>query len=65
MKDYRELEQGNHEERLAPWRQWLEKSEKFSQAVLSERQGRPLDVDALWEAAREERDSRDDRILGR
>jgi prevent-host-death family protein len=65
MDDYRMLERRSHEERLTHWRQWLKQSERFGQDLLANPQDHPLDVDALLEAAREERDNHDDRVLGR
>ena len=63
MDDYHVLEGRSKEERLLHWRQWLKQSERFSQNVLANPQDRPLDVDALLEAAREDRDSRPGQIL--
>ena len=46
-------------------RAWLAESEKLTADILARRQDKPLDVDALWEAARADLEERDARTIGR
>lgn len=63
--DYQRLEQEEVEKSLAQWEAWLAESEKLAADILVPRQGRPLDVEALWQAARADLEERDARTLGR
>jgi prevent-host-death family protein len=65
IDDYERLEQEEVEKSLAQWEAWLAESEKLAADILARRQGKPLDVDALWEAARADLEERDARTLGR
>jgi prevent-host-death family protein len=65
INDYELLEQESVEKAMAEWKAWLAESEKLTADVLARRQGRPLDVDALWQAARTDLEERDAQTLGR
>ena len=52
MDDYERLERECSEGALVRWKVWLAESEKLAAGILDRREGRPLDVDALWQAAR-------------
>ena len=64
IEDYERLEQEKAEHALALWEEWLGESEQLSAAILARRDGRSLDVDALWEAARDDLEERDARTVG-
>jgi len=49
-RDVLEQEQANQD--LVRWQAWLAESEALASEILERRHGQPLDVDALWEAAR-------------
>ena len=62
VEDYERLQQDRVRENLATWTAWLEENRKLAADILARRDGEPLDVDALWEAARSDLDSRDDHV---
>jgi prevent-host-death family protein len=64
IEDYQRLEHEQVSQVLACWQAWLAKSEKLTADILERRQGAPLDVDALWQAARADLEARDDKTLG-
>jgi prevent-host-death family protein len=64
IEDYQRLEQERVSQNLARWQTWLAESEKLTADILERRRGVPLDVDALWQAARADLEARDDEILG-
>jgi prevent-host-death family protein len=59
IEDYERLQQDRMSENLAAWDAWLVESHKLAADILERRDGEPLDVDALWEAARADLDVRD------
>jgi prevent-host-death family protein len=63
IEDYQRLKQEQVSQVLACWQAWLAESEKLTADILERRQGIPLDVDALWQAARADLEARDDKIL--
>lgn len=65
IEDYEKLKQGQNEGRLTHWQNWLAASDLLAEEILAERAGKPVDVDAAWDAYLDERESRDDQILGR
>jgi prevent-host-death family protein len=64
FEDYQRLEQERATQDLARWQAWLAESEKLAADILERRGGVPLDVDALWQAARADLEARDDKVLG-
>ncbi|MCC7353793.1 MAG: type II toxin-antitoxin system Phd/YefM family antitoxin [Anaerolineae bacterium] len=64
IKEYEHLRRGYDEEGRTRWRAWLAESEALSAEILKRRHGQPLDVDALWQAARADLEARDDQIRG-
>jgi prevent-host-death family protein len=64
IEDYKRLEQEKSKQVLAHWEDWLRESEKLNAAILARRNESPLDVDALWEAARADLEERDARTIG-
>ena len=64
MADYERLRREQANERLAHWQAWVAESDKLTAEILARREGQPLDVDALWQAARADLEARDEHILG-
>lgn len=64
LQDYEQLEQATAEHSLERWRVWVAKSEALAAEILTRRGGEPIDVDALWDAVRADREARDAGILG-
>jgi len=56
---------GANEPDLVRWQAWLAESESLTADILERREGAPLDIDALWRAARADLEARDDRITDR
>lgn len=65
IEDYEKLIENQHEERMAHWQAWRAASNLLIEKILNAREGKPIDVDAAWDAYLTERESRDDQILGR
>jgi prevent-host-death family protein len=65
IEDYEHLEQDESKQALAHWESWLAQSQRLSAEIMARRQDRPLDVDALWTAARLDLEERDARTAGR
>jgi|GEM_PF-319358 len=67
IEDYQRLQQGDEaqarEARLKAWQDWAAKSDRLNQQIVERRGGRPIDVDALWRATREEIEARDDWVI--
>jgi prevent-host-death family protein len=64
MEDYAHLEQETVAARMARWQAWVAESDALAAEILARRGGEPIDVDALWEAVRADREERDAQILG-
>ena len=64
VPEYERLRQRDVSESQASWRAWLAQSDRLAQGILERRQGEPLPVDELWQAARADLEERDERILG-
>ena len=64
MADYERLQQEQANYRLAHWQAWVAESAKLTAEILARREGQPLDVDALWQAARADLEARDEHIPG-
>jgi prevent-host-death family protein len=65
MEDYERLAREQQRRELARWQAWQKDCEQLATDILQRRDGKPLDVDALWELVRAEREARDDQIIGR
>jgi prevent-host-death family protein len=65
VEDYEQLERATAKATLERGRAWLAKSDALAARILARRGGEPLDVDALWDAVRADREERDAEILGR
>ena len=64
VEDYERLEEEKVAARVAHWEAWLAANQELAQEILARRGGEPLDVDALWQAAREDLEARDARTIG-
>jgi prevent-host-death family protein len=64
MEDYERLEQDKVAARVARWEAWLAESNALAAEILARRGGQPIDVEALLEAVRTDREERDAQILG-
>ena len=64
IADYERLQQEQSKSRLVHWQAWVAESEKLTAEILARREGEPLDVDALWQAARADLEARDEQIPG-
>jgi prevent-host-death family protein len=60
MADYQRLQEQRMEGGRLRWQAWCVASAALNGAILARRQGQPLDVEALWQAARAELEARDD-----
>ena len=52
MADYKRLQREQANERLAHWQARMAEIAKLTAEIMARREGQPLDVDALWQAAR-------------
>ena len=59
IDDYERLEQEAMEGSLTRWRAWLAESDKLTAEIMARREDTPLDVDALWQAAKADLEKRD------
>ena len=64
IADYEQLQREQANDRLLHWRAWVDESAKLRADILARRDGEPLDVDALWRAARADLEARDEQDLG-
>jgi prevent-host-death family protein len=64
FEDYQRLEQEQASQDLTRWQAWVAESEKLTADILERRCGVPLDVDAMWQAARADLEAHNDKILG-
>jgi prevent-host-death family protein len=64
MQDYERLEGSRTEHVMEQWHAWVAQSDALAAEILARRGGEPIDVDALWEAVRADREMRDAAILG-
>ena len=64
IADYERLQREQVNDRLAHWQEWVAESDELTAEILARREGEPIDVDALWQAARGDLEARDDQVLG-
>ena len=64
IADYERLQREQVNERLAHWQAWVAESDKLTAEILARREGKLLDVDALWQAALADLEARDEQTLG-
>lgn len=63
LDDYERIQQAETETRLDQWENWLAANEMLSTKILAERDGEPLDVEAIWAEARAELEERHDYLF--
>lgn len=63
VEDYERLRQKPHQD--DKWAAWVARSDALAAQILAQRDGKPLDIDALLAADRADLEARDDQILGR
>ncbi|MCB0014219.1 MAG: type II toxin-antitoxin system Phd/YefM family antitoxin [Anaerolineales bacterium] len=54
LADYERLQQAETAARRSQWESWLAANERLTARILAEREGAPVDVEAIWTAARTE-----------
>jgi prevent-host-death family protein len=64
MEDYQRLEEEGAAARMARWQAWVAQSDALAAEILARRGSEPIDVEALLEAVRADREERDAEILG-
>ncbi len=64
IADYEQLLQLSTEASLSRWENWLNENERLSEQILARRQGEALDVDALWQSAKNDLEARDEQTIG-
>jgi prevent-host-death family protein len=64
MGDYARLEQETVAAMMARWQAWVAESDALAAEILARRGGEPIDVEALLDAVRVDREERDAQILG-
>ena len=65
IEDYQRLEHLQITQTLAHCHAWMAESEELTTDIQQHRQGEPIDVDALWQAARADLAARDNQVTGR
>ena len=64
IEDYEQLEEARAKASLEQWRFWVAESDALAAEILARRGGEQLDVDALWDAARDDLEARDAQVVG-
>ena len=62
VEDYQKLEGDGAT--LERWHHWVAESAVLTADILARRGGEPLDVDGLWDAARDDLEARDAQTIG-
>lgn len=60
LEDYARIQQAEAQTQLSQWESWLVANEALTAQILSEREGKPLDVDALLADNRADLEERHD-----
>mgnify|MGYP001043520592 CR=1 FL=1 len=64
LEDYALLEKTEVRVNLERWQGWVAESNALAAKILDRRSGEPLDVDALWDAARKDLEARGAQAVG-
>ncbi len=64
IEDYERLEEARAKANLDQWRLWVADRDALAAEILIRRGGEQLDVDALWDAARDDLETRDAKDIG-
>ena len=65
IQDFEQLIQHSIDENLSRWTAWQRENEALASSIIARRQGEPLDVDQLWQAAKADLEARDGDIISR
>lgn len=60
LADYERIQEEEAQSQLRRWETWLAENAKLTAKILEERDGRPLDVDAIWAETRADLEGRHD-----
>ena len=63
LSDYNRLKQLNAANTLNRWQNWLAESDRLAKNIRARRRDKPLDTEALWQAARNDLEARDDYLF--
>ena len=63
LSDYDRLKQLSAAANLDRWQSWLAESDELANNIRSRRQDAPLDTEALWQAARDDLEAKDDYLF--
>ena len=63
IEEYEQLRPRTVEGQAGQWLEWRSRAITLRNAVLERRGGQPLDLEALWQATRDDHEERDDRAL--
>lgn len=63
--DYERLQAEEDQRGQERWKEWLRKAESLSQDILRERNGKPLDLDWVVQAAKADLEARHDQLFQR
>ena len=64
LDDYARLQEERGATRAERWADWVARSQALSTEILTRRDGQPVDVDAIWQAAQAEHEARDAQTVG-
>ena len=64
LDDYELIQQVESQAQLSQWDLWLATNEALTARILAERDGEPLDVDAIWAESRADLEKRHDYLFG-
>jgi prevent-host-death family protein len=63
LADYKSIQQADTQIQLTQWENWLAANKTFSERILAERDGEPLDVNAIWAETRADLEDRHDYLF--
>lgn len=63
LADYERLQTDEQQGRLQQWEAWMQKAEALSNEILARRQGQPLDVEMIEQAAKADLEERWDELF--
>lgn len=65
VEDYERLQAEENQSEIAQWQVWLSKAKSLSQEILRKRNGEPLDLDSIVQAAKADLEARHDELIQR
>lgn len=63
LEDYERIQQEEAKTQLSQWETWLAANKLLRAKILAEREGEPLDIDAVWAEARADLEERHDYLF--